>query len=67
MAEENQVELDLGTEEEVEVEAEAPQEPEKKEPKKLGAVIRFTIKKMQRPEPEEGEEPVKGPYLIEID
>ena len=31
MAEENQVELDLGTEEEVEVEAEAPVTEEKKE------------------------------------
>ena len=37
MAEENQVELDLGTEEEVEVEAEAPQEKEKEEVEVLEA------------------------------
>lgn len=37
------------------------------EPTPTKAVIRLTVGKQKRPAPEEGQEPVKGPKMIEID
>lgn len=44
-----------------------PKLPEGETEKETKAVIRLTIIKRKRPEPEEGEEPLPGPSVVEVD